>query len=589
MGELEKAYGAALSKTKRGVYKQAAVAGVIGLGGVYIAKEKYKKRKEAAQRILDFQTSVNPLLVQHKQLYRDGTTWWNDLDTKLNNSNQQVTEDGIRIALKNEAEQEILGLLKLSGKTKEDLDSNAFRDLVDARFNYNFGIHEEEKKLYSDFKPYSTMEKATGQKKYLAPIMKDIERVEKLIAKDSNLGRSITRKIMGEPDPTIVDAEVIGAMGKTHFVPINSKFLNSQAGQSFVSRLNSNKNKLLAADQLTNQKGINVQFGVNADVVTNTSFINALVTGEGGPSLIKSDVDNEAFYNSIKNELSIAWKGEDLTGARTDIDLYDHPLNSSYTDGIKFYGKFTIPQFNSPTNLTTEKTYHDALNDFQNLFKTNEEFRAMFPNVKTSGDFIRRLEFATSTLAAKVKAEVTEPLTQVGAIQEQREFRFDDLEYYEAAFQTVVNNMFEDLSTGTDLIARVDSIDPRTLARTMVDDTKQQIQTNTNDSTTADMTANKLYEFKNSDGNIQNVTLNNYVDALFTQIKEAPFFKRLDIADKINFLDSIIFQDKQNNEALFKSNPALETAYNRYFNNLKNNFKEAEKTSSNSMKYAGKL
>ena len=589
MGELEKAYGAALSKTKRGVYKQAAVAGVIGLGGVYIAKEKYKKRKEAAQRILDFQTSVNPLLVQHKQLYRDGTTWWNDLDTKLNNSNQQVTEDGIRIALKNEAEQEILGLLKLSGKTKEDLDSNAFRDLVDARFNYNFGIHEEEKKLYSDFKPYSTMEKATGQKKYLAPIMKDIERVEKLIAKDSNLGRSITRKIMGEPDPTIVDAEVIGAMGKTHFVPINSKFLNSQAGQSFISRLNSNKNKLLAADQLTNQKGINVQFGVNADVVTNTSFINALVTGEGGPSLIKSDVDNEAFYNSIKNELSIAWKGEDLTGARTDIDLYDHPLNAKYTDGIRTYGKFTILNFNSPTGLTTEMTYHDALNQFQNLFKTNEEFRSMFPQVKTAGDFIRRLENASSTLAAKLKAEVTEPLTQAGAIQEQREFKFDDLEYYEAAFQTVVNNMFEDLSTGTDLIARVDSIDPRTLARTMVDDTKQQIQTNTNDSTTADMTANKLYEFKNSDGNIQNVTLNNYVDALFTQIKEAPFFKRLDIADKINFLDSIIFQDKQNNEALFKSNPALETAYNRYFNNLKNNFKEAEKTSSNSMKYAGKL
>ena len=408
MGELEKAYGAALKKTKRGAFKQAAVAGVIGLGGVYVAKEKYKKRKEAAQRMLDFQTSVNPLLVQRKKLYRDGTAWWNDLDTKLNNNNQQATEVGIRIALKNEAEKEILGLLKLSGKTKEDLDSNAFRDLVDARFNYNFGIHEEEKKLYSEFKPYSTMEKATGQKKYLAPIMQDIERVEKLIAKDSNLGRSVMRKLMGEPDPAIVDAEVIGAMGKTHFVPINSKFLNSQAGQSFISRLNSNKNKLLAADQLTNQKGINVQFGVNADVVTNTSFINALVTGEGGPSLIKSNVDNEAFYKGIEKELRIAWKGVDLTGAKVDMNLLDHPLNASYTDGIKFYGKFTIPQFNSPTDLTTEMTYSDALNQFQNLFKTNEEFRAMFPDVKTAGDFIRRLEFATATLAAKVKAEVTE-------------------------------------------------------------------------------------------------------------------------------------------------------------------------------------
>lgn len=579
MGELEKAYGAALKKTKRGAFKQAAVAGVIGLGGVYIAKQKYKKRKEAAQRMLDFQTSVNPLLVQRKKLYRDGTTWWNDLDTKLNNNNQQATEGGIRIALKNEAEKEILGLLELSGKTKEDLDSNAFRSLVDTRFNYNLGVHEEEKKLYSEFKPYSTMEKATGQKKYLAPIMQDIERVEKLIAKDSNLGRSVMRKLMGEPDPAIVDAEVIGAMGKTHFVPVNSKFLNSQAGQSFISRLNSNKNKLLAADQLTNQKGINVQFGVNADVITNTSFINALVTGEGGPSLIKSDVDNEAFYNSIKNELSIAWKGEDLTGARTDIDLYDHPLNATYTDGIRTYGKFTIPQFNSPTNLTTEMTYHDALSDFQSLFKTNEEFRSMFPQVKTAGDFIRRLENASSTLAAKLKVEVTEPLTQAGAVQEQRKFKFDDLEYYEAAFQTVVDNMFQDLSTGTDLIATVNSLNVKQLAGQMVEQGKDQLQTNTGNSTTADMTANKLYEFKNSDGNIQNVTLNNYVDALFTKIKEAPSFKRLERAEKINFLDSLIVQDKLNNEALFKSNPALETAYNRYFNNLKNQFKDPVKYS----------
>jgi ABC-type uncharacterized transport system ATPase subunit len=234
-------------------------------------------------------------------------------------------------------------------------------------------------------------------------------------------------------------------------------------------------------------------------------------------------------------------------------------------------------------------TYHDALNQFQNLFKTNEEFRSMFPQVKTAGDFIRRLENASSTLAAKLKAEVTEPLTQAGATQEQREFKFDDLEYYEAAFQTVVNNMFQDLSTGTDLIATVNSVNVKQLAGQMVEQGREQLENNTGNSTTADMTANKLYEFKNSDGNIQNVTLNNYVDALFTQIKEAPFFKRLDIADKINFLDSIIFQDKQNNEALFKSNPALETAYNRYFNNLKNNFKEAEKTSSNSMKYAGKL
>ena len=579
MGELEKAYGAALSKTKRGAFKQAAVAGVIGLGGVYIAKEKYKKRKEAAERMLNFQTSVNPLLVQRKQLYRDGTTWWNDLDTKLNNNNQQATEGGIRIALKNEAEKEILGLLELSGKTKEDLDSNAFRSLVDTRFNYNLGVHEEEKKLYSEFKPYSTMEKAKGQKKYLAPIMQDIERVEKLIAKDSNLGRSVMRKLMGEPDPTIVDAEVIGAMGKTHFVPVNSKFLNSQAGQSFISRLNSNKNKLLVADQLTNQKGINVQFGVNADVITNTSFINELVTGEGGPSLIKSDVDNEAFYNSIKNELSIAWKGEDLTGARTDIDLYDHPLNATYTDGIRTYGKFTILNFNSPTGLTTEMTYHDALNQFQNLFKTNEEFRSMFPQVKTAGDFIRRLENASSTLAAKLKAEVTEPLTQAGATQEQREFKFDDLEYYEAAFQTVVNNMFQDLSTGTDLIATVNSVNVKQLAGQMVEQGREQLENNTGNSTTADMTANKLYEFKNSDGNIQNVTLNNYVDALFTQIKEAPSFKRLERAEKIDFLDSLIVQDKLNNEALFKSNPALETAYNRYFNNLKNQFKQPVKYS----------
>jgi hypothetical protein len=409
--------------------------------------------------------------------------------------------------------------------------------------------------------------------------MQDIERVEKLIAKDSNLGRSVMRKLMGEPDPTIVDAEVIGAMGKTHFVPVNSKFLNSQAGQSFISRLNSNKNKLLVADQLTNQKGINVQFGVNADVITNTSFINELVTGEGGPSLIKSDVDNKAFYNSIKNDLSIAWKGEDLTGARTDIDLYDHPLNATYTDGIRTYGKFTILNFNSPTGLTTEMTYHDALNQFQNLFKTNEEFRSMFPQVKTAGDFIRRLENASSTLAAKLKAEVTEPLTQAGATQEQREFKFDDLEYYEAAFQTVVNNMFQDLSTGTDLIATVNSVNVKQLAGQMVEQGREQLENNTGNSTTADMTANKLYEFKNSDGNIQNVTLNNYVDALFTQIKEAPSFKKLERAEKIDFLDSLIVQDKLNNEALFKSNPALETAYNRYFNNLKNQFKQPVKYS----------
>ena len=120
MGELEKAYGAALSKTKRGAFKQAAVAGVIGLGGVYIAKEKYKKRKEAAERMLNFQTSINPLLVQRKELYRNGTKWWKDFDSLVSTHNQEP--ENYAQALKADTEKELLTILNVEKSYSAWLD-----------------------------------------------------------------------------------------------------------------------------------------------------------------------------------------------------------------------------------------------------------------------------------------------------------------------------------------------------------------------------------------------------------------------------------------------------------------------------------
>ena len=119
MGELEKAYGAALSKTKRGAFKQAVVAGVIGLGGVYIAKEKYKKRKEAAERMLNFQTSVNPLLTQKKTLFNRGLKWWDDHYAMLEKYNQQDNETGYKIALQNKLKDEYLNTLLVCFLNKE--------------------------------------------------------------------------------------------------------------------------------------------------------------------------------------------------------------------------------------------------------------------------------------------------------------------------------------------------------------------------------------------------------------------------------------------------------------------------------------
>jgi len=562
MGELEKAYGAALSKTKRGAFKQAAVAGVIGLGGVYIAKEKYKKRKEAAERMLNFQTSINPLLVQRKELYRNGTKWWKDFDSLVSTHNQEP--ENYAQALKADTEQELLTILNVEKSALKPLD---FQKMVDSRFQQKLKLFEQEKKLYSELKPYATMEKSVGQKKYLAPIMADIEKVEKNISKSSNLGKAMLRKLFGEAEPTAMDLEVVGGRGKTHFLSVDSSISKTVAAQRLVDLINSNQNKLGLADEIEKSYVLQPQ-------LLDDRYINQLLGGVTGvDGLIKTNVDTSTMVKEFNDLHTEAFNGLDTRG--NEINKFKNYLNSTGPDEDPYRGgMFRFKKIEDPKGLTTNMTYHAILQDISTNFDDNKEFRdSLNFKFKTSQELIEAIKNSTTGLAVRMKMSMESPYSREGQAQEDLLFRFDNNRYYGAAFQTVVDEFFtevtsekmEGLKSGREVLSQLSSYQVTPMAEIMIQKGLNTLgvreEGNTGEASQAAVNTPLTFNVGNN-----------------SQRSLSPADFALDIIEthknnsspSVTSFKAFVYTAKQNNATLFKNNPEAEEVIDNYLSNYYN-------------------
>ena len=561
MGELEKAYGAALKKTKRGAFKQAAVAGVIGLGGVYVAKEQYKKRKEAAQRMLDFQTSINPLLVQRKELYRNGTQWWNDFNSLVSTHNQEP--ENYAQALKADTEQELLTILNVEKSALKPLD---FQQMVDSRFQQKLKLFEQEKKLYSEFKPYATMEKSVGQKKYLAPIMRDIKRVEKNISKSSNLGKAMLRKLLGEAEPTAMDLEVVGGRGKTHFLSVDSSISKTAAAQRLVDLINSNQNKLGLADEIEKSYVLQPQ-------LLDDRYINQLLGGVTGvDGLIKTDVDTSKMVKEFNDLHTEAYKGLDTRG--NQIEKANSYLNSTGPDEDPYRGgMFRFKKIQDPSGLTSNMTYHAILLDIADNFDNNKEFRdSLSFKFKTSQELVEAIKNSTTGLAVRMKMSMESPYSREGQAQEDLLLRFDNNRYYSAAFQTVTDEFFtevtsermEGLKSGREVLSQLSSYQVTPMAEIMLQKGLNTLGVREEGNTVeVSQAVNTPLTF-----NIGNNSQRSLLPADFAlDIIET---HKNSSSPSVTSFRSFVLTAKRNNATLFENNPEAEEVIDNYLSNYYN-------------------
>ena len=569
MGELEKAYGAALKKTKRGAFKQAAVAGVLGLGGVYIAKEKYKKRKEAAERMLEFQNSINPLLVQKKTLFNRGLKWWDDHYNMLNEYNQEDNESGYKIALQNKIKDEYLSALQVK---ESDLDPAKLAEDVAGIYKERLKGYEEQKKLFSDFSHYrETYTPEEGRKKYLAPIMRDIQRIEKNIAKDSNLGKSLFRKLLGEKDPVMLDMPVTGGYGKTKFIRVDSTSINNQAADRLIQTINADQNKLGQADLLKSY----VMFD---EALLNQTTRNMLLTGEsvteeGGitrdfsESKLIRTVDaqeNIKEYNRIKD---LAVYGR--SGSET-MNVANAKLNRRYNEE----GIFTLPQFDSGFEKRKSATMNQVWTEIQRLFKDEDFYNQIGKNYDSDRDFLEQMHEAAVSIANQLEDNIENTRTTAGQAARERGLTFDKNRYYEAAFQTVIDNVFKQVPADANVAKTfikdvMNSQNLQTAQDSLLNETKENIAKQSVQDELITVLQEE-YNFKivnKNDVQTKTMTGRQFLDFV-TFTAEKQIKNKEGLQAKKDVLIQLKNRFQSDNENLFSTNPIFSEAYDRTFTSL---------------------
>jgi len=582
MGELEKAYGAALSKTKRGAFKQAAVAGVIGLGGVYIAKEKYKKRKEAAERMLNFQTSVNPLLTQKKTLFNRGLKWWDDHYAMLEKYNQQDNETGYKIALQNKLKDEYLNTLQVK---ETELDPSILAQDVSDMYKERLKGYEEQKKLFSDFSHYrETYTPEEGRKKYLAPIRRDIARIEKNIAKDSNLGRSLFKKLLGEKDPIMLDMPTTGGYGKINFIKVDSTSIDNQSAANLIQTINADQNKLGQSDLLKKYFMFNEALlnPITRDrILTGESVVDDRVIRNFSKSKLKSNTDtqeNLKLYNSYKEEAVYGRsQGKSFNKAIQNDAILNRKFNNE--------GIFRTPNFDKTFGDAGSQpaTYNQVFKRINILFESNEDFmNTIGKNYDSARDFFEQMHEGAVEIANILEDNMESSRTTAGKIVKEEGLVFGQNRYYEAAFQTMIDNAFKEvptdpnkaqafirgLNTGENLI---------TTQETLLNNARQNFVTTTY---TKELEENlKIkHSFKIvNKNNIETKTLTGRQFLDFIKNYTLSEIKNIkNLKEQENIIRNIGARFKDDNKDLFEENLHLSESYNRTFLNMLKDLENSE-------------
>ena len=164
------------------------------------------------------------------------------------------------------------------------------------------------------------------------------------------------------------------------------------------------------------------------------------------------------------------------------------------------------------------------------------------------------------------------PLTTAGRGQTKGLKSFDQSEYYIAAYQTVLNNLFIDANvpdiTGRDFLATLSSnADVKTLAEIMVSKASNTL-TQLSDTERTQQLLAQSFTFTKGQSTAQK-TLGDFADASISDIKKLLNNQNLDFSTrsaKLKLVNDIIRSDKKANQALFLKYPEIETAYNNYLN-----------------------